>query len=227
MRVNKESMLLYAVTDRTWLGSSSLEEQVGAAIKGGVTFLQLREKQIPFGEFVNEAMRIKMITDRARIPFVINDNIEVALACNADGVHVGQGDMPAVEARRRIGPNKILGVSVETAEQAIEAERAGADYLGVGAVFPTSTKLDASYVLPETLKAICEAVKIPVVAIGGISKENVHKLSGSGISGIAVVSAIFAQPNIENAAREMAAFARRAVVPWKSRGQSSTLMGPF
>ncbi len=211
MKVDKDSLLLYAVTDRAWLGDATLEEQVEEAIQGGVTFLQLREKDLPCGEFVKLAGEIKKIAGRAGIPFVINDALEVALACDADGVHVGQGDMPASEVRRRMGEDKILGVSVQTVEQAVLAEREGADYLGVGAVFTTSTKLDADAVSFESLKAICEAVSIPVVAIGGISRENVLELSGSGISGIAVVSAIFAQKDIKAAAEELADLAGRMV----------------
>ncbi len=173
MRVDKSSMLLYAVTDRTWLGSSTLSSQVEESIKAGVTFVQLREKKLDFDAFVAQAKEIKSVTDRYRIPFVINDNIEVALACNADGVHVGQGDLSADAARKKLGEQKILGVSVQTVQQAVAAEQSGADYLGVGAVFSTSTKMDADAVSFETLKKICSAVSIPVVAIGGIKKDNI------------------------------------------------------
>jgi thiamine-phosphate pyrophosphorylase len=211
LKLDKDSLLLYAVTDRTWVGNGSLEEQVEAAIQGGVTFLQLREKELPYEAFMEHAMKIKEITDKTGIPYIINDSIEVALACGANGVHVGQSDLSAGEVRKRIGKGRILGVSVQTTEQAVLAEKEGADYLGVGAVFSTSTKLDAAAVSFESLKAICEAVSIPVVAIGGISRDNVLKLSGSGVNGIAVVSAIFAQKDIRAAAREMAALARRIV----------------
>lgn len=211
MKVAKDSLLLYAVTDRTWLGNASLADQAEAAIQGGVTFLQLREKELSVEKFIEQAMIIKKITDRTGIPFVINDELEVALACDADGVHIGQSDMPAGEVRRRIGEDMILGVSVQTAEQAVLAEREGADYLGVGAVFTTSTKPDADAVSFESLKAICEVVSIPVVAIGGISRDNALELSGSGISGIAVVSAIFAQQDIKAAAKELAELAGRVV----------------
>lgn len=211
MKVDKNSLLLYAVTDRAWLGNATLEEQVEAAIQGGVTFLQLREKELSHEAFIKQAGKIKNITDRAGIPFVINDELEVALECDADGVHVGQNDMSAGVVRRLIGEGKILGVSVSTVEQAVLAEKEGADYLGVGAVFPTPTKLDADSVSFESLKAICGAVSIPVVAIGGISRDNALKLSGSGISGIAVVSAIFAQRDIKAAAEELAELARRLV----------------
>ncbi|RPF41942.1 thiamine-phosphate pyrophosphorylase [Hydrogenoanaerobacterium saccharovorans] len=211
MRVDKSSMLLYAVTDRTWLGRSTLSSQVEESIKAGVTFVQLREKQLDFDAFVAQAKEIKSVTDRYRIPFVINDNIEVALACNADGVHVGQGDLSASAARKKLGEQKILGVSVQTVQQAIAAEQSGADYLGVGAVFSTSTKMDADAVSFETLKKICSAVSIPVVAIGGINKDNILQLSGSGIDGIAVVSAIFAQPDITVATAELHQLAQKMV----------------
>lgn len=211
MRVDKSSMLLYAVTDRTWLGSSTLSSQVEESIKAGVTFVQLREKQLDFDAFVAQAKEIKSVTDRYHIPFVINDNIEVALACNADGVHVGQGDLSADGARKKLGEQKILGVSVQTVQQAVAAEQSGADYLGVGAVFSTSTKMDADAVSFETLKKICSAVSIPVVAIGGINKDNILQLSGSGVDGIAVVSAIFAQPDITVATAEMHQLAQKMV----------------
>lgn len=203
MKVDKASLLLYAVTDRTWLGCNSIADQMEDAIKAGATFVQLREKQLDFAAFLELAKAIKVVTDLYAIPFVINDNIEVALACGADGVHVGQHDLAAGDVRKRIGEDKILGVSVQTVEQAVLAERCGADYLGVGAVFSTSTKQDADAVSFATLREICAAVAIPVVAIGGISKENVLALSGSGVDGIAVVSAIFAQPDIAIAAAEL------------------------
>lgn len=203
MKVDKNSMTLYAVTDRTWLGDRSLTDLVEESIKAGVTFVQLREKNIDFDAFVELAKEIKTITDKYNIPYVINDNVEVALACNADGVHIGQNDMEASNVRERIGSNKILGVSVQTVEQAILAEKKGADYLGVGAVFSTSTKLDATDVNFNTLKEICNAVSIPVVAIGGINKDNIIKLSGSGASGVAVVSAIFAKEDVCKATKEL------------------------
>lgn len=203
MKVARSSLLLYAVTDRAWLGTSSLAAQVEDAIQAGVTFVQLREKQLGFELFLEQAKAIKAVTDRYAIPFVINDNLEVALACGADGVHVGQHDLAAGDVRRRIGENSILGVSVQTVEQAISAEKNGADYLGVGAIFTTATKQDADAVSLATLKEICAAVAIPVVAIGGISEENVLALSGSGVDGIAVVSALFAQPDIATAASQL------------------------
>lgn len=203
MKVDKTSMLLYAVTDRMWLGSNSLTAQVEDAIKSGVTFVQLREKNLDFELFLKQAKEIKAVTDQYRIPFVINDNVEVALACGADGVHVGQHDIKARDVRKLIGNDKILGVSVQTVGQAVLAEKSGVDYLGVGAVFSTSTKPDADTVSFNTLKEICAAVTIPVVAIGGIDKDNILGLCGSGIDGIAVVSAIFAQPDIAAATSQL------------------------
>ena len=204
-------MLLYAITDRAWLGDNSLGEQVEQAIKAGVTIVQLREKHLDFEAFVKQAKEIKKVTDRYKIPFIINDNIEVALACNADGIHVGQSDMTAGNVRSLIGEDKILGVSAQTVEQAILAEKNGADYLGVGAMFSTSTKLDADAVTFDTLKAICTAVSIPVVAIGGIGEHNILKLKGSGIEGVAVVSAIFAQTDIFAATERLTALANEMV----------------
>lgn len=203
LKVSKESMRLYAVTDRMWLGNKSLIDQVEACIKGGVTFVQIREKKIPFEEFVTLGKEIKKVTDKYHVPYVINDDVDVALACGADGVHVGQQDMEASNVRKKIGNDMILGVSAQTVQQALLAEKKGADYLGVGAVFSTSTKSDADAVTYEILKAICNAVSIPVVAIGGISKETIMKLKGSGIDGVAVVSAIFAQEDILAESREL------------------------
>lgn len=201
MKFDKSAMLLYAVTDRAWVGRQTLYEQVECAIRGGVTCLQLREKELDSGSFFEEAEKIKLLCNKSNVPFIVNDNVEIAVKCGADGVHIGQEDMAAAEVRRIIGKDMILGVSAQTVEQAKKAEQDGADYLGVGAVFPTSTKLDAADVPYDTLKEICAAVKIPVVAIGGIKRENIKMLSGSGISGIAVVSAIFAAEDIENECR--------------------------
>ena len=192
MNCRPEDMLVYAVTDRAWLKGESLKDQVEKALKGGVTFVQLREKNLDRRLFLEEAAAIKELCDSFHVPFVINDDVEIALASGADGVHVGQKDMDVKEARRRLGPGKIIGVSCKTVEQAKAAEAGGADYLGVGAVFPTSSKSDVGEMSYETLKAICKAVSIPVVAIGGISGENVGKLAGSGICGVAVISAIYA-----------------------------------
>ena len=211
MKLDKRSLLLYAVTDRTWLGGRTLADAVHDALEGGATFLQLREKNLDDDSFLQLALEIKEIAAKYKVPFVINDNINVALACGADGVHVGQKDMAAKDVRKIIGSDKILGVSAQTVEQAVAAEENGADYLGVGSVFSTSTKLDADAVSFETLKEICQAVSIPVVAIGGINKDNARKLKGSGIDGIAVVSAIFAQENIREAAAELRQIAREVV----------------
>jgi thiamine-phosphate pyrophosphorylase len=203
LKVDKKDMLLYAVTDRAWLGKRQLWEQVEDAIRGGATFIQLREKELDSQQFLEEAIQIKKITDQYHIPFVINDDVDIAIACGADGVHVGQKDMEARSVREKLGNDKIIGVSVQTVEQAITAEKNGADYLGVGAMFPTSTKEDAADVSFDTLKAICNAVSIPVVAIGGINAKNVMQLKGSGVDGIAVVSAIFAEDNIMLATQEL------------------------
>lgn len=211
MKCDKKNLLLYAVTDRSWLEGQTLYQQVEQALKGGATFLQLREKELDERHFLEEAKEIKELCSLYRVPFIINDNIDIAAAADADGAHVGQSDMETADVRAKLGPDKIIGVSAQTVEQAVLAEKRGADYLGVGAVFPTGSKDDAEDVSHETLKAICEAVNIPVVAIGGISKDNMMDLSGSGICGIAVISAIFAQPDIEAATRELRALAEKMV----------------
>ena len=198
-----DELLLYAVTDRAWLGNETLYEQVEKALKGGATFVQLREKKLDEESFLQEAIEIKELCKKYNVPFVINDNVDIAIKMDADGVHVGQSDMEAGDVRKKLGPDKIIGVSAQTVEQAILAEKHGADYLGVGAVFPTGSKDDAEDVPFETLKAICEAVSIPVIAIGGITKDNVKELAGSGICGIAVISAIFASKDIEAATKEL------------------------
>lgn len=203
MRFDKSSLLLYAVTDRSWLCGETLYSQVEKALEGGATMIQLREKEMSEDSFLAEAREIKELCARYDVPFLINDNVAIAAAVDADGVHVGQSDMEAGDVRRNLGRGKIIGVSAQTVEQAILAEKCGADYLGVGAVFHTGTKPDASDVSYETLKAICKAVSIPVVAIGGITADNVKGLVGSGICGAAVVSALFAQEDIEAAAREL------------------------
>ena len=211
MKCDKKDLLLYAVTDRHWLNGRTLYSQVEEALKGGATFIQLREKELDEEHFLEEAKVIKELCRRYQVPFVINDNVEIALAVDADGVHVGQSDMEAGDVRAKLGPDKIIGVSAQTVEQAVMAEQNGADYLGVGAVFPTGSKADALEVSHDTLKAICKAVKIPVIAIGGISKENILELSGSGICGIAVISAIFAKDDIEEAARELRGLTEKMV----------------
>lgn len=203
MKFDKRGLLLYAVTDRSWLNGETLYEQVEKVLKGGATFIQLREKELDEEHFREEAKEIKELCRKYRVPFVINDNVEIALTMDADGVHVGQSDMEAGDVRAKLGPDKIIGVSVQTVEQALLAEKRGADYLGVGAVFHTGSKADARDVSHETLREICKAVGIPVIAIGGIGRENVLELSGSGICGIAVISALFAQPDIQAAAEEL------------------------
>lgn len=197
----KEDLLLYAVTDRGWLNGETLYAQVEKALKGGVTFVQLREKALDEQAFLEEAKEIQKLCAQYHVPFVINDNVEIAAQIGADGVHVGQSDMEAGDVREKLGPDRIIGVSAQTVEQAVRAQERGADYLGVGAVFPTGSKADAVEVSHETVRAITEAVDIPVIAIGGITKDNVSELSGTGICGIAVISAIFAQEDIEGAAR--------------------------
>lgn len=203
MKCAKENLLLYAVTDRHWLNGRTLKEVVLESLEGGVTMLQLREKHLDEAHFLEEAKELQTLCRSWHVPFLINDNVEIALAMNADGIHVGQSDMAAGDVRKKLGDDKIIGVSAQTVEQALLAEKAGADYLGVGAVFPTSSKDDANEVTYETLKAICSAVSIPVVAIGGITQENVHRLAGSGICGAAVISAIYAKPDIKKAAAEL------------------------
>lgn len=203
MKCDKNDLLLYAVTDRHWLKGQTLYAQVEEAIAGGATFVQLREKQMDEADVLQEAKEIQALCRAHHIPFVINDHVEIAKAIQADGVHVGQSDMEALDVRRLLGEEAIIGVSAETVEQALLAQAHGADYLGVGAVFPTGSKDDAADVSMETLRAICEAVDIPVIAIGGISEDNVCQLAGSGICGIAVISAIFAQENIRDAAARL------------------------
>lgn len=196
--------MLYAVTDRRWTtAQEDLFSQTEKAIQGGATFVQVREKNLDEKDFEKEARELKSLCGRYKIPFVVNDNVLLAKKIDADGVHVGQDDMSAVKAREILGEDKIVGVSAQTVEEAVLAEKAGADYLGVGAVFPTGSKDDAVEVPFETLKAICSAVKIPVVAIGGITKDNVENLKGSGICGISVISAIFGSKDIKSAARKL------------------------
>lgn len=199
----REQMLLYAVTDRHWLNGRTLYGQVEEALKGGATFIQLREKDLTEEEFLEEAKKIQQLCKKYRVPFIINDNVKLAKEIDADGVHVGQSDMEALDVRAQLGEDKIIGVSARTVEQALLAEKHGADYLGVGAVFQTGTKTDAREVEHSVLKEICTKVDIPVVAIGGITQNNVKELSGSGINGVAVISAIFAQKDIETATAKL------------------------
>jgi len=211
MRSDKKDLLLYAVTDRHWLSGRKLSDVVKESLEGGVTFVQLREKELDEETFLKEAKELKELCRQYNVPFVINDNVELAKKIDADGVHVGQSDMEAGDVRAMLGPDKIIGVSAQTVEQAILAEKRGADYLGVGAVFKTGSKADADDVSFETLKAICDAVSIPVIAIGGITLENVKELSGSGICGIAVISAIYAAADIKKAAEDLKAETIRAL----------------
>ena len=201
--MKSDSLVLYAVTDRHWTGENPLSEQVKEALEGGATMLQIREKTLSEAEFEKEALELQKICRDFNVPFIVNDNVALAARIGADGVHVGQDDMNVEEARRLIGKDKILGVSAQTVEEAVLAEKQGADYLGVGAVFPTGSKFDAIEVPHETLKEICRAVKIPVVAIGGITKDNLEELKGSGIAGISVISAIFAKKNIREATEDL------------------------
>lgn len=204
-------MILYAITDRSWLGEKSLAEQVEDAIKGGATCIQLREKNLTFDEFLSLAKDVKKITDKYKIPFLINDNVDIAVKVNADGVHIGQGDEAINEARKKLNKDKIIGLSAHTVEEAILAEKNGADYIGVGAVFNTSTKSDAASVDLDTLRDICSSVNIPVVAIGGINEDNIIDLKGSGIDGVAIISAIFAKSDVQKAARLLFDLSREVV----------------
>lgn len=199
--LKKETLLLYAVTDQSWLRGRTLYDQIEEALQGGVTCLQLREKGLDKQAFLEEAKKVKKLCAHYKVPLIINDDVEIARQSDADGVHVGQTDMEVSAARTALGPDKIIGVSAKTVEQALLAQANGADYLGVGAAFPTTTKADATALSKGQLQAICQAVDIPVVAIGGITNENLHQLAGSGICGVAVVSAIFAQPDITQAAK--------------------------
>ena len=211
MKCDKKDLLLYGVTDRSWLGERTLYSAVEQSILGGVTMVQLREKDLAQEEFQKEARQIQELCKKHQVPFLINDNVELAVEIEADGVHVGQHDMEAGQVRQKIGPDKILGVSAQTVEQALKAQAAGADYLGVGAVFPTGTKDDADAVSLDTLKAICQAVDIPVVAIGGIKESNILSLKGSGICGVAVVSAIYAKKDPQAAAAGLRKLTEEAI----------------
>lgn len=205
MNFDKDRLRLYAVTDRAWLRGQTLEQQVEAALQGGVTCVQLREKQLGREEFIRLGRRIGAICRQYGVPLLINDDLEVALACGADGVHVGQDDLPVEEVRRRVGDKLIVGVSAHNPEEARRAYAGGADYLGAGAVFGSTTKTNVTALSHDTLRAVCDAVPIPVVAIGGITRENLPRLAGTGVAGVAVVSAIFAADDITAASRELRA----------------------
>ena len=211
MKCDKQNMLLYAVTDRAWVGKQSLCEQVEAALRGGVTCVQLREKELDEEAFLAEAKEISALCRRYGVPFFVNDNVDIAIACGADGVHVGQEDMAAAQVRRRVGDGMMIGVSVHSVEEAVEAVKNGADCLGVGAMFSTSTKADASVLPREVLRDICNAVDVPVVAIGGIGKGNLMQLAGTGVDGVALVSAIFGAADIEDECRLLRALSEEMV----------------
>jgi len=203
MKLTKDMLRLYAVTDRSWLRGQTLYEQVEQALTGGATLVQLREKELDEEAFLREAVAMAKLCHRYGVPLLINDNVEIARRSGADGVHVGQDDMEAASVRSILGSEMIVGVTAKTIEQAIRAQEAGADYLGSGAVFGSSTKLNAKPMTKDLLKAICHAVSIPVAAIGGIDRHNILELAGTEISGVAVVSGIFAASDIEAECRHL------------------------
>lgn len=200
---NKIDYTLYLVTDRSLMTADTLEEAVEQAVSGGCSVVQMREKDSTSREFFETALRLRVLTKEKNVPLIINDRLDIAMASGADGVHLGQKDLPCSTARAILGKEKLIGVSAATVEEAVQAEKDGADYLGVGAMHVTATKTNTRPVTPELLQNICSAVSIPVVAIGGISEENVHELAGTGIAGIAVVSAVLAKPDIRKAAHDL------------------------
>ena len=224
MKCSKEMMLLYAVTDRMWTGKQTLMEQVEDALKGGATCVQLREKELDEDAFLQEALEMKALCEKYHVPFFVNDNVEIAVKCKADGIHVGQSDMATAKVRQTVGEDMMIGVSVHSVEEALEAVRNGADCLGVGAMFSTSTKANADVLTKEVLKEICDAVDIPVVAIGGISKDNMAELKGTGVDGVALVSAIFAAEDIEEECRILRQMAEEMIQA--QRGFSGILGAP-
>ena len=203
MKFHKEHLLLYAVTDRSWTGKQTFYEQVEDALKGGITMLQLREKNLDEASFIKEAIQIKALCHKYHIPLIINDNVAVAQKSGADGVHVGIEDTPVCEIRKRMGSDFIIGATAKSIAQAKKAEADGADYLGTGAVFPSPTKRNAIRITGEMLHEICTSVAIPVVAIGGITSEHLSEIKGCGMCGIAVVSAIFGAENITAATADL------------------------
>ncbi|WP_346939254.1 thiamine phosphate synthase [uncultured Clostridium sp.] len=211
MSISKNQMKLYVVTDRSWLNGKLFTKEIEKTLQGGATLIQLREKQLSYNEFLTEGKNIKKITDKYNTPLIINDNVEIAMKIDASGVHIGQGDMDAAEVRKLIGKDKILGVTAKTVEQAIKAEKDGASYIGVGAAFSTSTKLDTRVTTFETIKNICKAVSIPVVAIGGIDENNIMNLKGLGIDGVALVSAIFSKEDVLLATKQMLGLTERII----------------
>lgn len=211
MKISRKDLLLYAITDRTWLNGRSLLSQVEEVLKNGATFLQLREKNLSYNELVEEAVQIKEIAARYNVPFVINDNIYAAKEAGADGVHIGQDDASYIKAREVLGDGKIIGMTAHNLREALAAQEAGADYIGTGAVFPTSTKHDTIPLPLDRLREITDNIQIPVVAIGGINHKNILSLKGSGIDGAAVISAIFAQEDVGLATAEMLNLCREVV----------------
>lgn len=216
MNFTAQNLLLYAVTDRAWVGRQTLLEQIESALKGGATLVQLREKDLPRLDYIREAAQATALCHRYGVPLIVNDSLEVALKSGADGVHVGIEDQPVAEIRRQAGKGFLIGATAKTVEQARAAQAAGADYLGVGAVFPSPTKKNAIRITTGQLREICASVSIPCVAIGGISRENLPALAGGGMGGFALVSAIFSQPDIEAACRELRALAERTVKEGKA-----------
>ncbi len=211
MKISGKDLLLYAITDRTWLNGGSLLSQVEEVLKNGATFLQLREKNLSYNELVEEAVQIKEIAARYNVPFVINDDIYAAKEAGADGVHIGQDDASYIKARKVLGDGKIIGMTAHNLKEALAAQEAGADYIGTGAVFPTSTKHDTIPLPLNRLREITDNIQIPVVAIGGINHKNILNLKGSGIDGAAVISAIFAQEDVGLATAEMLNLCREVV----------------
>ena len=207
----KDMMLLYGVTDRTWSSNYPLIQRITEALDNGMTCVQLREKHMSDEDFLSEAREVSALCKHYNVPFIINDNVDVAIACGADGIHVGQSDEAATQVRARVGSSMIVGVSASSLEEAIKAEKDGADYVGVGAVFSTSTKADADYLSMDELRAICETVNIPTVAIGGIHAGNIQLLQGTGIDGVAVVSAIFGADDSAAATAQLRALAEKVV----------------
>ena len=216
MNFTAQNLLLYAVTDRAWVGRQTLLEQIESALKGGATLVQLREKDLPRLDYIRQAAQATALCHRYGVPLIVNDSLEVALKSGADGVHVGIEDQPVAEIRRQAGKGFLIGATAKTVEQARAARAAGADYLGVGAVFPSPTKKNAIRITTGQLREICASVSIPCVAIGGISRENLPALAGGGMDGFALVSAIFSQPDIEAACRELRALAERTVKEGKA-----------
>lgn len=207
----RNAMKLYAVTDRAWTGRQTLYEQIEAALRGGITCLQLREKNLDEDSIIKEAMEIKELCRSYNVPLIINDSPHIAVKAGADGVHIGQKDMSLSDAREITGPGMIIGVTAATPELAVKAEKEGADYIGSGAVFGSTTKNDARPLSHDVLRKICSSVSIPVAAIGGINRDNMLQLSGTGISGVALVSAVFAAENIEAECRLLKELSGRIV----------------